>query len=59
MTPPPTDHPILGCWNYFVASGETRQERARRLALCPDSLRAQVESHVRTVFGVRLRGRQS
>lgn len=53
MSTPSTDHPILGCWNYFVESGETKDERAKRLALCPDSLRKAVEAHVVTVFGIR------
>jgi hypothetical protein len=40
-------------WNGYVEAGSTREERAKRLAECPEHLRAGVESHVRTVFLIR------
>lgn len=43
----------LGQWNYFVASGGTKDERAQRLAMVPEEIRAHVESHVRTVFKLK------
>jgi len=53
--PPPCPDPRApaGCWNAYVAAGASREERAARLAECPEGLRAGVESHVRTVFAVR------
>lgn len=46
---------IQGCWNAYVAAGATKEERAVRLAECPEEFRAGVESHVRTVFAIRSR----
>lgn len=43
----------LGQWNYFVASGGTKDERDQRLAMVPEPLRHHVESHVRTVFKLK------
>jgi hypothetical protein len=44
---------VPGNWNAFVEAGTTKEERARRLAECPEHLRASVEDHVRTVFLIR------
>ena len=44
---------VPGNWNSWVEAGATRAERAKRLAECPEHLRAGVESHVRTVFLIR------
>ncbi len=40
-------------WNAWVAAGDTRDERIKRLELVPDGLRADVERHVKTVFAIR------
>lgn len=45
----------LGEWNAYVASGADREERRRRLADCPESLRESVTCHVKTVFQLRKR----
>lgn len=47
---------IPGWWNAYVAAGGSRDERAARLAECPEEWRAGVESHVRTVFEIRRLG---
>lgn len=53
--PPPGDGACGGQWNAYVAAGPSKAERRARLALCPAALRAEVESHVRTVFAIRAR----
>lgn len=51
------DYPIQGCWNAYVESGRDKDERRARLALCPDSLRAGVLAHLKTVAAVREKNR--
>ena len=46
---------VPGNWNAFVEAGATREERAKRLAECPEHLRASVKAHVVTVFQIRAR----
>ncbi len=53
----PTEN-SLGEWNAYVAAGESREDRAARLAECPESLRDSVTRHVKTVFELRKRSRQ-
>lgn len=43
----------LGEWNAYVESGQTREERRRRLAECPERWREQVRKHVEICFSVR------
>ncbi len=43
----------LGVWNAWVARGVTRDERRARLERVPAPMRADVESHLRTVFALR------
>ena len=45
--------PIQGVWNAYVVSGKDREERRARLGQCPESLRAGVVSHLKTVAAVR------
>jgi len=45
-----------GNWNAYVESGQTRAERARRLAAVPNNLREEVEAHVRCAFAIRSGG---
>lgn len=40
-------------WNAYCEAGEGLAGRRDRLAEVPESLRAGVESHLRTVFAVR------
>ena len=40
-------------WNAYVLSGETREERRRRLELVPEEWRDDVKRHVETYFAVR------
>jgi len=49
---PPDPRACGGQWNAYVEAGATRAERAKRLAECPEHLRASVEDHVRTVFQI-------
>lgn len=51
MTPPKTA--TLGAWNAYVERGETREERAARLATVPDNLSQAVKNHVACYFRVR------
>lgn len=44
-----------GEWNAYVESGDTVEERRRRLAEVPEPLRAGVERHVRLAFALRPR----
>ena len=53
MTAETPDYPIQGCWNGYVESGATKDERRARLGQCPDSLRAGVLSHLKTVAALR------
>ena len=50
---PPDPRACGGQWNGYVEAGATREERAKRLAECPEHLRASVEDHVRTVFLIK------
>ena len=50
---PPDPRAMAPMWNAYVEAGATRAERARRLAECPEHLRAAVEDHVKTVFLIR------
>jgi len=50
---PPDPRACGGQWNSYVEAGATKEERARRLAECPEHLRASVEGHVRTVFLIK------
>lgn len=43
----------LGMLNAYVERGETREERASRLATVPDNLRPMVAHHVQTYFRIR------
>ena len=52
MTLPPDSAPIA-TWNAYVESGDTREERAARLATVPDNLRQQVRAHVACYFRVK------
>lgn len=40
-------------WNAYVESGSGLEGRRARLAEVPASMRGWVESHLRTVFGLR------
>ena len=40
-------------WNAYVESGSGLEGRRARLAEVPESMRSWVESHLRTVFGLR------
>ena len=51
MTPPNTAN--LGMLNAYVERGDTREERAARLATVPDNLRHMVMAHVACYFKVR------
>jgi hypothetical protein len=50
---PPDPRACASQWNSYVAEGDTKAERKKRLEACPEALRAGVESHVRTVFALR------
>jgi hypothetical protein len=52
MTIPPSSAP-LATWNAYVESGDTREDRAARLATVPDNLRHMVMAHVACYFKVR------
>lgn len=47
----------LGQWNAYVEAGQSKEERRARLAEVPEPMRAQVESHVRTVYALKSRAR--
>lgn len=47
------DRDIPGVWNAYVEAGKTPEQRRARLDEVPESMRASVEAHVRTVFGIR------
>lgn len=51
MTPPKPAN--LGMLNAYVERGETREERAARLATVPDNLREAVKNHVQTYFQIK------
>lgn len=51
--PKPTDPAPI--WNPWVARGATAEERRRRLALVPESIRPKVANHVRAVFELKAR----
>ena len=51
MTPPKPAN--LGMLNAYVERGDTREERAARLATVPDNLRQQVRAHVACYFRVK------
>ena len=52
MTLPPDSAPIA-TWNAYVEAGDTREERAARLATVPDNLRQAVQRHVQAYFRIR------
>mgnify|MGYP003600944317 FL=1 len=52
MTLPPDSAPIA-TWNAYVEAGDTREERAARLATVPENLRQQVRAHVACYFRVK------
>ena len=52
MTLPPASAP-LATWKAYVESGDTREDRAARLATVPDNLRQAVKSHVACYFKLR------
>ena len=39
--------------NAYVERGDTREERAARLATVPDNLREAVKNHVQTYFQIK------
>ncbi len=43
----------LGMLNAYVERGETREERAARLATVPDNLRQFVKNHVQAYFRIK------
>ena len=43
----------LGMLNAYVERGDTREERAARLATVPDNMRQHVANHVRCYFNVK------
>lgn len=51
MTPPTSAN--LGVLNAYVEAGETREERAARLATVPDNLRQAVQNHVQAYFRIK------
>ena len=51
MTPPKPAN--LGMLNAYVERGDTREERAARLATVPDNLREAVQRHVQTYFRIK------
>lgn len=51
MTPPKPAN--LGMLNAYVERGDTREERAARLATVPDHLRERVMAHVRAYFRIK------
>ena len=51
MTPPNPAN--LGMLNAYVERGDTREERADRLATVPDNLRQAVERHVQAYFRIK------
>ena len=51
MTPPKPAS--LGMLNAWVERGDTREERAARLATVPDNLRQAVKAHVQAYFRIR------
>ena len=52
MTLPPDSAPIA-TWNAYVEAGDTREERAARLATVPDNLRQAVKNHVQAYFLIK------
>ena len=54
---PPGPDAGSGEWNGYVLTGDTREERRRRLEQCPVHLRIDVEAHVRDVFLLRRKQR--
>ncbi len=60
MTPPKPAN--LGMLNAYVERGDTREERAARLATVPDNLRQAVKRHVVAYYSIKaklLSGRKS
>ena len=53
MSTTPPKPANLGMLNAYVERGETREERAARLATVPDNLRQAVKSHVACYFKLR------
>lgn len=51
MIPPNSAN--LGMLNAYVERGETREERAARLATVPDNLRQAVQRHVQAYFRIK------
>lgn len=49
----PPKHANLGMLNAYVERGESREERAARLATVPDNLRQAVMAHVRAYFQIK------
>lgn len=49
----PTRYDNQGTWNAAVERGDTREERAARLATVPDNLRQAVKNHVQVYFRIR------
>lgn len=49
----PTNPANLGVLNAYVEAGDTREERAARLATVPDNLRQAVERHVQAYFRIK------
>ena len=47
---PATWYGTKGEWNAWVEAGGDEQERSRRLALAPESMRPGIESHVSTAL---------
>jgi len=47
------DQHSQGLWNAYVELGIDREERNRRLAECPEDLRAAVKDHVKMAFSLR------
>ena len=52
MTIPPTSASVA-TWNAYVEAGDTREERAARLATVPDNLRQAVKNHVQAYFRIK------
>lgn len=47
----------LGQHNAYVEAGKDKAERNRRLLEAPEEMRAQVKSHVETVFKLKKKAR--
>ena len=51
MIPPTSAN--LGMLNAYVERGDTREDRAARLATVPDNLRQAVKNHVQAYFFIK------